>query len=173
MILKNIEIKARINNYNNIRDLVEKYCGSPIEIDNQVDTFFNTSNGRLKLRVSDSSKSALIYYNRPNTIEPKQSDIAITFTDEPDTLKDVLAKSLGVAGTVKKKRSLYLYGQSRIHLDNVEGLGNFIELEVVLKEGQTVIEGISIATDLMEKFYVQKKDLIDVAYVDLIENSSI
>ena len=171
MILKNIEIKARITDYEKVKRLVEELCPIPIQTEQQEDTFFNTPKGRLKLRESNH-KSALIYYDRKDSLEPSQSDIAISFTDNPNTLKAVLSKSLGIRGIVKKNRTLYKYEQTRIHLDDVEGLGKFIELEVVLKSGQTLKNGEAIANKLMDKFNIHKSDLIDVAYMDLIEGTS-
>ena len=168
MILKNIEIKARINDYEKVKGLIEGLCPLQIQTEQQEDTFFNSPKGRLKLRVSDG-KSEIIYYDRPNSFQPKQSDIAISFIDNPDTIKSVLEKSNGIRGIVKKKRILYKYAQTRIHLDDVEGLGKFIELEVVLREDQTAEDGELIANEMMDKFGIQKTDLIDVAYIDLIE----
>jgi len=171
MILKNIEIKAKIHDYDKVKRLVEELCPKPVQTEQQEDTFFITSKGRLKLR-KNKSNSALIYYDRKDSLEPSQSDIAISFSDSPDTLKSVLSKSLGIRGIVKKNRTLYKYGQTRIHLDDVEGLGKFIELEVVLKSNQTSKDGENIAIDLMSKFNTHKTDLIDVAYIDLIETTS-
>ncbi len=171
MILKNIEIKARINDYEKIKKLIEDICSIPIEIEQQEDTFFNTKHGRLKLREGDG-ESAIMYYNRSDSHEPKQSDIALSFIDNPNALKTVLDKSIGIRGTVSKKRILYKYEQTRIHLDNVKGLGKFIELEVVLKPDQTSSDGEIIAYKLMEKLGIQKNDLIDVAYIDLIKTNS-
>jgi predicted adenylyl cyclase CyaB len=171
MILKNIEIKARINDFEKVKKIIEDICSIPIEIEQQEDTFFNTTHGRLKLRESDS-ESAIMYYNRPNSHEPKQSDIALSLIDNPNTLKTVLDKSIGIRGIVYKKRILYKYEQTRIHLDDVKGLGKFIELEVILKPDQTSGDGELIAYKLMDKFGIQKSDLIDVAYIDLIETNS-
>jgi len=168
MILKNIEIKAKLRDYEKVQKLVEELCPNPVQTEQQEDTFFITSKGRLKLRESDD-KSALIYYDRKDSLEPSQSDIAISFTDNPDTLKSVLSKSIGNRGIVKKNRTLYKYGQTRIHLDDVEGLGKFMELEVVLRSDQTSKDGEAIANELMDKFSIHKSDLIDVAYIDLIE----
>ena len=171
MILKNIEIKARISDYKKVKRLVEKLCPVPTQTEKQEDTFFNTPKGRLKLRESNG-KSALIYYDRKDSLGPSQSDIAISFTENPDTLKSVLSKSLGIRGVVNKERILYKYTQTRIHLDYVKGLGKFIELEVVLKPGQTLKDGETIANKLMVEFDIQKNDLIDVAYIDLIEGKN-
>ena len=170
MILKNIEIKARINDYDKVKRLVENLCPTLIQTEQQEDTFFNTPKGRLKLRETNG-ESAIMYYDRSNSFEPKQSDIAISFTNNPDSLKSVLSKSNGIRGIVKKKRILFKYGQTRIHLDDVDGLGKFIELEVVLKSDQTSKDGETIAYNLMNRFDIQKTDLIDVAYIDLIETN--
>ncbi|PVD34203.1 hypothetical protein C0Q70_05469 [Pomacea canaliculata] len=82
--------------------------------------------------------------------------------------KFMLGRALGLQGTVKKDRWLYIVGQTRVHVDQVHGLGDFMELEVMLKDGQTAKEGLLIAKDLMEKLGVQENDLLDCAYMDLI-----
>lgn len=84
------------------------------------------------------------------------------------TLKETLAKSLGIHAVVRKKRSAHFYGQTRIHFDQVEGLGNFIELEVVLQPEQDIAHGAAIAEELMSRLNIEKEDLIPVAYVDLL-----
>ncbi|KPP58485.1 hypothetical protein Z043_123685 [Scleropages formosus] len=80
----------------------------------------------------------------------------------------VLSDALGVKGIVKKERHLYLVGQTRVHVDSVEGLGQFMELEVVMKEGQGVEEGEAIAQELMQQLGVKREDLIVGAYMDLL-----
>ncbi len=171
MVLKNIEIKACLRDIYSTEKSVIQFCGKPFSVENQIDTFFKTESGRLKLRES-GEKSALIYYNRKNSKEPTHSDIAISFVEDAESLKSVLSKSYGIRGIVKKKRILYKYGQTRIHLDNVEGLGKFIELEVVLNDNQTNDDGIKVANNLVQKLNIQESDLIDVAYIDLIENKN-
>jgi len=165
VILKNIEIKAKIANYKKIVDLVEHICPEPPEIENQVDTFFNAPRGRLKLRET-ARNSVLIYYDRPDAYQPKFSDIIVSTIENPKTLKKVLSKSIGIRGIVEKNRKLYKYEQTRIHLDNVKGLGRFIELEVVLKKNQPKHDGEKIAHDLMHNLEIHRKDLIKVAYID-------
>lgn len=168
MLLKNVEIKAKIHDFQKTHAQVTKLCPQPVSIEKQTDTFFITSKGRLKLRET-TEKSALIYYDRIDSIEPSKSDIAISFIDDPNTLKLVLVKSLGIRGVVEKERSLYKYDQTRIHLDDVKGLGKYIELEVVLKKDQTVDDGKMIAKELMNTLNINESDLISVAYIDLIE----
>jgi len=170
MFLKNIEIKAKLHNYKKVKKIVEGLCSKPIDVEQQIDTFFYITSGRLKLRESQN-KSALIYYDRKDSVDPSLSDIQIHFVENTDSLKSILSQSMGIRGVVKKKRRLYRLDQTRIHLDDVEELGKFIELEVVLKEDQSFNEGIAIAKELMDKFDIDKNDLIDVAYIDLIEEN--
>jgi len=168
----NIEIKARINNVNDIRrKLVKLNASLAVEI-LQEDTFVNTIKGRLKLRTFSDGKGELIYYLRNDSAEPKRSDYLVYKTYDPGLLKKVLEFSLGIRGVVKKSRLLYFVGTTRIHLDEVENLGSFIEIEVVLKPEQNENEGKAIAEDLMRKLNIEKSDLVDDAYIDLLEKSS-
>jgi predicted adenylyl cyclase CyaB len=167
----NIEIKARARNFDEIRLRAEELSSAPVETIPQEDIFFNTPQGRLKLRVLSEDRGQLIYYTRPNQEGPKRSDYHISHTNDPSNLKRVLELAYGIRGTVRKTRYLYLVGQTRVHLDDVEGLGQFIELEVVMREGQSDAEGQSIAEDLMASLGVGRSDLLEGAYIDLFESS--
>jgi predicted adenylyl cyclase CyaB len=167
----NIEIKAHARNFLEIKSRAEKMSDTPVEVIPQEDTFFNTPQGRLKLRdLGDHAQ--LIYYTRPDQEGPKRSDYHITRSADPQNLKRVLELAYGIRGVVRKTRYLYLVGQTRLHLDDVEGLGQFMELEVVLEEGQTDVEGEKIAEEMMAALGVERGDLIDGAYMDLLEQSS-
>jgi len=135
----------------------------------QEDTFFTSKRGRLKLRRFSATRGELIYYERPDKHGPKQSRYVLCTTSDPDGLRQVLEKALGIEGIVRKKRHLFLVGQTRIHLDEVEELGNFLELEVVLRDGQPSEDGMGIAADLLEKLGVRQEELISGAYIDLIK----
>jgi predicted adenylyl cyclase CyaB len=165
----NIEIKARARNFEDIRSRAEKLSDTPVDVIPQEDIFFNVEKGRLKLRVLAPDQSQLIYYTRPDQEGPKRSDYHITHSPDPQNLKRVLELAYGIRGIVRKTRYLYLVGQTRIHLDDVDGLGEFMELEVVLEEGQSDAEGQKIAEDLMSALGVEKGDLIESAYMDLLE----
>ena len=167
----NIEIKARVKDFGDIKSRAEKLSDTPVEIIPQEDTFFNTSQGRLKLRVLAPDRGQLIYYTRPDQEGPKRSDYHIAHTADPENLKRVLELSYGIRGFVKKTRYLYLVGQTRVHLDNVEGLGQFMELEVVMREGQGDAEGQEIAEGLMTSLGVERSDLLEEAYMDLLEKN--
>ena len=165
----NIEIKARVRDFDKIRRHAETLSDTPVEVIAQEDTFFNTPQGRLKLRVLSPEKGQLIYYTRPNQEGPKRSDYHISVTSDPENLKRVLELAHGIRGVVKKTRYLFLVGQTRVHLDSVEGLGQFMELEVVMQEGQSDAEGQSIAEGLMTELGVEQSDLLEGACMDLLE----
>jgi adenylate cyclase len=165
----NIEIKARARDFDEIRRRAEALSDTSVDVLRQEDIFFNTPRGRLKLRILAADRGQLIYYTRPDQEGPKRSDYRISLTTEPENLKHVLELAYGIRGLVRKTRYLYLAGQTRVHLDDVEGLGQFMELEVVLQEGQSDAEGQAIAEGLMASLGVEKSDLIEGAYIDLLE----
>ncbi len=165
----NIEVKARARDFAGIRQCAEGISDTPCQVIPQEDTFFRTSQGRLKLRDLGAGRAQLIYYERPDQGGPKRSDYHIASISDVEHLKRVLELACGIRGVVKKTRYLYLVGQTRIHLDQVEGLGDFMELEVVMQEGQTDAEGQAIAEGLMQKLGVEKSDLLEGAYMDLLE----
>jgi predicted adenylyl cyclase CyaB len=167
----NIEIKARVRNFGEVRLRAEKLSDLPVEVIPQEDIFFNVLQGRLKLRILAPDRGQLIYYTRPDQEGPKRSDYQIAYTPEPHNLKRVLELAYGIRGVVKKTRYLYLVGQTRVHLDDVEGLGYFMELEVVMRERQSDSEGQDIAEDLMASLGVERSDLLKGAYMDMLEKS--
>ena len=165
----NIEIKAHVRDFDEICRRAERLSDTPVKVIPQEDTFFNAPRGRLKLRVLAPDNGQLIYYTRPDQEGPKRSDYHISLTSDPENLKRVLALAYGIRGVVKKTRFLYLVGQTRVHLDDVQGLGQFMELEVVMQDGQSDAEGQLIAEGLMAALGVEKSDLLEGAYVDLLE----
>lgn len=165
----NIEIKARVDNFEALKARADSLSDQPLMIIPQEDTFFNTEKGRLKLRALAPDQGYLIYYERSDQEGPKRSDYHLAETHDPDNLKTALALALGIRGVVKKIRYLYMVGQTRIHLDVVEGLGHFMELEVVMREDQSDAEGQAIAEDLMRRLGVRGEALIEGAYMDLLE----
>jgi adenylate cyclase class IV len=119
-------------------------------------------------QVDGITRSSLIFYNRPDTLDAKLSEYDIAAVVEPDSLRSVLAKAHGVRGEVVKTRKLFLVGQTRVHVDSVEGLGDYVELEVVLDDQQSVEDGQAVARDLMQKLGIDKGDLLTGAYMDMI-----
>ena len=164
----NIEIKARVEDFARKQALAERLAGGPPEIIRQQDTFFPCATGRLKLRRLATDRGELIAYRRDDVAGTKQSDYLLYRTAEPGALRAVLAEALGTGVMVTKTRRLYLVGQTRVHLDEVEGLGTFLELEVVLAEGQAAAEGHRIAREIMAALEVREEDLLTGAYADML-----
>ena len=165
---RNIEIKARARQFETQRRVAEELGNGNVERVVQEDTFFNVSTGRLKLRVVEDGRGELIYYERPDSTGPKESQYVRTKVDDPTELREVLSRALGVRAILRKKRSVYFHGQTRIHFDEVEQLGSFIELEVELQPHQTVEEGTAIARELIARLKIEIEDFVPVAYVDLL-----
>ena len=167
----NVEIKARIRDLASLERAAARLADRGPEILRQEDVFFHAPRGRFKLRSLPDGTGELIRYERADVAGPKPSSYSIFETDDAATLNRVLAEALGVAGTVRKERRVYLAGPTRIHLDQVEGLGDFLELEVVLRPGQDEAEGVAIAEGLMRLLKVRREDLVDGAYFDLLARS--
>jgi predicted adenylyl cyclase CyaB len=165
---RNIEIKARIES---VEELAEKVAALadqvPIEII-QDDTFFECATGRLKLRAFSPVEGELIFYRRANQQGPKESFYRRSPTSSPETLRDVLTLAYGQGGRVQKQRTLFLTGRTRIHLDRVAGLGDFLELEVVLEDHESSEIGVNEAHELMARLGVEPSQLVELAYVDLL-----
>ncbi len=166
----NIEIKAHTNDFDGLRNKAEQLSDTPCQVIPQEDIFFNCPRGRIKLRQLSAQHGQLVYYERQDMSGPKHSDYHIFETTDPAGLKWILSQAYGVRGVIKKVRFLYMVGQTRIHLDEVEGLGQFVELEVVLRPEQSDADGQAIAEALMSKLDIEDQDLIASAYLDLIES---
>lgn len=165
----NIEIKARLHDFISLRQRAEQLSDTPCQVIHQEDTFFNCSHGRIKLRELSPTCGQIVYYQRQDITGPKHSEYKIFETNDPEGLKLILEEAYGVRGVVSKVRYLYMVGQTRIHLDDVKGLGMFMELEVVLQPDQSDAEGHAIAENLMQQLGIQDGDLIDTAYMDMME----
>ncbi len=165
---RNIEIKARIDSVEALAPRVAALADrGPVEI-RQDDTFFACEQGRLKLRALSADAGQLIFYRRPDQAGPKESFFVISPTASPDTLREALSLAYGRAGRVRKHRTLYLVGRTRVHLDRVEALGHFVELEVVLAEDEASAAGVDVARQLMAALGIPAAQLVEGAYVDLL-----
>lgn len=166
---ENIELKARAADWDRQIEAARALSDAGEELE-QEDSFFPCARGRLKLRELGPGRGAqLIFYSRPDRAGPKSSEYDISPVADPATMRALLGKALGLGRVVRKRRSLLLVGQTRVHFDAVEGLGRFIELEVCLRPGQSRDEGAAIARGLMERLGIADADLIEGAYTDLLE----
>jgi adenylate cyclase class IV len=167
----NVEIKARVKDPQALLARARRLSDTRDEIIRQRDTFFRIPDGRLKLRDFGDGQGELIYYQRPDHAGPKVSDYAISRTGDPAGLAALLAKALPVIGVVAKTRTLLLKGRTRIHIDEVQDLGWFMELEVVLSEGESPESGHEEAQELMAKLGIGNEDLLEGAYLDMLQGN--
>ena len=165
---RNVEIKARVPEPSRLLDAVIDIADRGPTVFAQDDTFFACPNGRLKLRAFSETEGQLIFYRRNDQAGPKLSEYLIASTPEPDALRGTLALAYGVVGRVRKRRTLFIVGTTRVHLDDVDDLGHYLELEVVLTSEQTVDDGRAIADDLMRRLAIEPRHLVTRAYVDLL-----
>jgi len=163
-----IELKATLGSLSNARDKIKAMGAHKQGTYRQVDTYFNVQTGRLKLREIDGEPtSKLVYYEREDIPDLKMSDILILEIPDPDTLKAILQRSIGVKVTVTKQREIYQHQGTQIHLDNVEDLGTFIEFERPITD---LPEDRETLKKLMEKLKIRPEDLITGSYSDLKTN---
>lgn len=169
---RNIEIKARIASVEALAARVAELADhGPVEM-SQDDTFFLCPNGRLKLRAFSKERGELIFYHRADQQGPKESFYVRSPTPEPETLRESLSLAYGQSGRVRKHRTLFLLGRTRVHLDNVVDLGHFMELEVVLEDQEPAEIGVREAQEIMARLGVKTSALVAASYVDLLLDSA-
>lgn len=163
----NVEIKARASDW-----AAQRRRGLALadrsERLSQSDTFFNCANGRLKLREQGRSGAFLIFYRRAGLKGPKASSYSLVPLPRPKSTLKALSAALGVKAKVVKKRLVCFVGRTRVHFDEVKGLGRFIELEVVMKPGEALSAGRREAEKLMLALGIKKSDLAADAYADML-----
>ncbi len=166
---KNIEIKATIRNYAAVKTRIQQLCPAQPALLRQKDTYFRIRNARLKLRETPAA-AELIYYRRNTEKGPKLSRYIRKKILFPAILRNFLALLLGVRGVVEKERLLFFHGRTRIHLDTVRTLGQFVEFEVVLGDSDPPASGQAEAEMLMNQLNLSLADLVAASYIDLLED---
>ena len=164
--MKNIEIKARAADLGAVRERLAQQGLAPVALLRQVDTYFNVARGRLKLREIDGEEAQLIQYHRPDQAEAHASDYVIAPIAHPAALKEALTRALGIRTVVEKWREVYLWDHTRVHLDEVAGLGSFLELETVITE-QTEDEAERECREVQTALRIEDEDLVVGSYADL------
>ncbi|MFC8040951.1 class IV adenylate cyclase [Paenarthrobacter sp. NPDC057355] len=168
----NMEIKARVESLQKLLPLVASLADSGPEHVAQDDTFFPCPNGRLKLRVLDVTHGVLIFYRREDEAGPKPSFYVHSETTDPDGLRSILADAYGELGRVRKSRTVFRIGETRVHLDCVDGLGEFLELEVPVGDKMALHAAEFEAHRLLAAFGVEETALVEGAYLDLLNAAS-
>jgi predicted adenylyl cyclase CyaB len=169
---RNIEVKARVADLASLRSRVALLAPLPCEVLAQTDTFFAVPRGRLKLREFSDGSGELIFYERPDRAGAKESSFLRYPCREPRALAMVLGHAFGVRGVVEKRREVFMIGRTRVHLDEVRGLGSFLEIEVVLDDGEAAASGERVARELLTAFGIRETALVARAYIDLLEESN-
>lgn len=135
----------------------------------QRDTYFAARTGRLKLREHERGDAELIAYRRPDAIEPAQSGYVLAPVTDAAALSEALDAALGTVVAVVKRRRLFLWEHVRIHLDEVEGLGSFVELEALIgPEANTPEHAAEKVKRLRVELAIDDDALIAVGYSDLL-----
>jgi adenylate cyclase class IV len=169
---RNIEIKARVDDLEAVRTRAAAIASGAPQLINQRDTFFVVASGRLKVRAFGDGTGELIAYERANERGPKQSTYTRASCHDAAALCEALARVLPVRGVVNKRREVFLAGRTRIHLDRVEQLGSFVELEVVLADDESPEAGQREAHALLESLAISESDLVPDAYIDLLDRQN-
>jgi adenylate cyclase, class 2 len=165
----NIEIKARCIDPEKARQYLLAQGADFKGTDYQEDTYFNVTNGRLKLR-QGNIETALIHYNRENEAGPKSSYVSLYATHNGNALKAVLEKALGIGIVVKKQREIYFIGNVKFHIDVVPGLGDFVEIEAIDSDGSIGAEQLQAQCSFyMKALDIKDADLLSESYSDMLE----
>jgi predicted adenylyl cyclase CyaB len=173
MQILNFEFKAKTTDLDNLEkrflDLNPEFIGE----DNQTDTYFNVTIGRLKLREGNIENS-LIWYERENTAGAKRSNVLL-YQHKPDkTLKDILIKVHGIKVIVEKKRRIYFIKNVKFHFDTIEKLGTFIEVEAIDKDGTLGLEKLKAQAEEYAIFFnLKPSDYIAISYSDMLLNKEL
>jgi predicted adenylyl cyclase CyaB len=163
-----IEIKAKCNNPKNIEQILKSLNADFKGIDHQIDTYFDVPNGRLKLR-QGTIENHLIFYHRANQAGPKQSNVMLYPSPNSEMLKEILSTAIGNKVIIDKKRQIYFIDNVKFHIDEVKGLGNFMEIEAIDKDGSVGITKLNEqCTYYMKLLQVKTEDLIECSYSDLL-----
>lgn len=178
---RNIEIKAVSDDLRKAHAVARKIGATLHSVEEQSDIYFRASRGRLKLRqrcISGPAQSGrrteweLISYDRPDSASPKASDYSLIRVIDGPELRQLLADGLGILVEVHKRRTVYLYDNVRIHLDDVENLGSFIEFEAIVDGPCSDTSAHDKLDGLLEAFQIQPQQLVDVSYSDLLRSAS-
>jgi len=168
----NVELKAKVRSLKPLKIRLLGIGGRRIGLFRQVDTYFATPRGRLKIRETDRGNSQLVYYLRKNSRGPKISDVYLASLPDPGTVKAILSRVLGVESVVRKKREIFRIRGVQVHLDRVGRLGNFIEFEKVVKaEASKIAEARKQLEALLRDLGVPKGNLQRASYGELLSRS--
>ncbi|HVX62218.1 MAG TPA: class IV adenylate cyclase [Pirellulales bacterium] len=167
-LARNIELKARLDSFAQARQVAERLATDALGVELQIDTYFAGAEGRLKLRQREGRTDQLVWYARPNATDAKASDYRLVEVADAAALKEALAAAYGILIVVEKRREIFLHHNVRIHLDQVAGLGDFLEFEAVLGTGHDDADGRAALARLSQEFAIEPQRLVAGSYSDLL-----
>jgi predicted adenylyl cyclase CyaB len=165
---RNIELKARYADLDRARDVARKLGATHQGILRQTDTYFKVAHGRLKLREIEGAGCELIWYDRINNPGARFSDYTIYPITDPETFKTMISSAMGIRCVVRKRRNPFLWTNVRIHIDEVDELGSFIEFEAVMSASETEQDAYDRLAYLKGQFQIADDDRIESSYSDLL-----
>ena len=165
---RNIELKARDTQPERTLELALALGAEDRGEIAQTDTYFTRARGRLKLRQQEPGEAELIQYRRADAPDARESEYRRVPAPDAAALRDALDAALGTLVVVKKRRRLLLHGDVRIHLDEVQGLGSFLELEAVASPGSDLTAERDEVSRLRGELEVAGNSLVPESYSDLL-----
>lgn len=166
----NVEIKARSQKPDEIRNLLKSKGADFRGIDHQIDTYFKVRIGMLKLR-EGTLENHLIFYERERQKGPKASRVILLENKPGSPLKEIPLKSLGVLRVVDKQREIYFIDNVKFHIDSIKNLGTFLEIEAIDRDGSIGKGKLPEQFDhYMKLFQIKSEDLIGGSYCDLLND---
>ncbi len=169
--LVNVEIKARTDNPDRVRGIILEYADRSKGVDRQIDTYFRVREGRLKLREGEI-ESRLIFYKREDVLGPKRSDLCFLPLRSTNDIRTRLLREFEMLSVVEKRREIYYAGNVRFHIDHVEELGDFVEIEAQDEHGErTEQELLDQCHRYMDLLGIEDSDLVAGSYGDMIRDS--
>lgn len=163
-LMPNIEIKSHYPDLAQAHAIATQIGARYLGQDHQIDTYFKVPTGRFKLRESSMSGAILVPYIRDDLSGPKKSSYTLLKASDPALAKELLSQILGVETVVEKKRDIYLVENVRVHLDQVQGLGQFLEFEAVYSEQDDEAHEYEKVRTLIKTFQIPETNLLQGSY---------
>ena len=168
MSILNVEIKAKCSDPDYVRNILRTRKADFKGTDQQIDTYFNTLNGRYKMREGNIEFS-LVYYDRENIAGPKRSQVIYYHPRKTDLVKEQLSKAMGELIVVSKQREIYFINNIKFHIDTVKELGNFVEIEAIDRTGSIGVDKLyEQCREYLNLFKINQNDLLTDSYSDML-----
>ena len=168
--MRNVEIKMELRDPALARTVALHLGAIHAATFHQIDTYFKVPSGRLKKRESDGEPEGktveYIVYERPDKPSAKISEYSIY--DEIGAKARFGNLDLPRLAVVDKKREVFLLDNVRIHLDDVKGLGKFLEFEAIVSPSRNVRTCREQLDILIGEFKVVTGEVIAVSYCDMV-----